>query len=83
MQTQVDNMTGDAIRFVVELVEKLLPGIESELGELRLERFLDRAMRTAPRAASLAVAVPPEALEPAQKALERLGPLRAASRARA
>jgi flagellar assembly protein FliH len=75
VRAQVQEITDEAIRFVVELVERLLPGLEADLGELRLERFLERALRTAPRAASLAVAVPTDALPDAEAALARLGPL--------
>ena len=74
LNAQVKGATDELVHFVAELLEKLLPGLEAELGELRLERFLERALRDAPKVARLAVSVPEGALPMAEAALERLGP---------
>jgi hypothetical protein len=54
------------------VVAKLLPGLEADLAGLRLERFLEEALRSAPKATAILVRVSPDAAEHARAALDRL-----------
>jgi flagellar assembly protein FliH len=80
-----DEREADAARFaaaagafLVEVVEKLLPGLEANLGEARLERFLIEALKASPRGARLLIEVQPGELASTQAALQHLGDLAAA-----
>jgi flagellar assembly protein FliH len=64
--------------FLVEVIEKLLPGLEAELGQTRLERFLIEALKASPRGARLLIEVEPGELASTQAALQHLGNLAAA-----
>jgi flagellar assembly protein FliH len=65
-------VAADAGAFVAQVVAKLLPGLEADLAGLRLERFLEEALRSAPKATAILVRVSPDAAEPARAALDRL-----------
>ncbi|MEK0084974.1 hypothetical protein [Benzoatithermus flavus] len=74
MEEQVARVVAEAGSFVAQAVAKLLPGLEAQLGSLRLERFVEEALRSAPRASSIVLSVAPDACERTRMALTRLAP---------
>jgi flagellar assembly protein FliH len=72
MRQQATQVAAEAGTFVAQVVAKLLPGLEADLAGLRLERFLEDALRSAPKAAAILVRVSPASAERARAALERL-----------